>query len=128
MGEKGRQCVRCVHGPTESGLSPPGFSSPCAFVAAVSGANGSILWEKPAAQDVALMECAIPQPRDSGASSACILMGRPGSFIAVNSFTGRPVFSVAPPGLLRWEDQSRDASRRVSLCPWGQCEQMGGRL
>lgn len=70
-----------------------GFSSPCAFVAAVSGANGSILWEKPAAQDVALMECAIPQPRDSGASSACILMGRPGSFIAVNSFTGETLWN-----------------------------------
>lgn len=88
-----------MHGPTDLGLSPPGFSSPCTFVAAVSGANGSILWERPAAQDVALVECAIPQPRDSGASSACILMGRLGSFIAVNSFTGRPVLSAVPPGL-----------------------------
>lgn len=70
-----------------------GFSSPCTFVAAVSGANGSILWERPAAQDVALVECAIPQPRDSGASSACILMGRLGSFIAVNSFTGETLWN-----------------------------------
>nr|XP_014585784.1 protein FAM234A isoform X3 [Equus caballus] len=70
-----------------------GFSSPCTFVAAVSGANGSVLWERPAAQDGALVECAVPQPRDSGASSACILVGRPSSLIAVNSFTGETLWS-----------------------------------
>lgn len=75
-----------------------GFSSPCTFMAAVSGVNGSILWERPAAQDVALVECAFPQPRDSGASSACILVGRHGSFIAVNSFTGQTLWNH-PSGL-----------------------------
>ncbi|XP_004438301.1 PREDICTED: protein ITFG3 [Ceratotherium simum simum] len=70
-----------------------GFSSPCTVVAAVSGANGSVLWERPAAQDGALVECAIPQPRDSGASSACIFVGRPGSLVAVDSFTGETLWS-----------------------------------
>lgn len=70
-----------------------GFSLPCTFVAAVSGANGSVLWERPAAQDAALVQCAIPQPRDSGASSACILVGRPGPFIAVDSFTGQTLWN-----------------------------------
>lgn len=70
-----------------------GFSLPCTFVAAVSGANGSVLWERPAAQDAALVECAIPQPRDSGASSACVLMGRPGPLIAVDSFTGQTLWN-----------------------------------
>lgn len=70
-----------------------GFSSPCSFVAAVSGANGSILWERPAAQDGALVLCGVPRPKDSGASSACILVGRPGSLIAVDLFTGETLWN-----------------------------------
>lgn len=70
-----------------------GFSSPCSFVAAVSGANGSILWERPAAQDGALVLCGVPHPRDSGASSACALVGRSGSFIAVDLFTGETLWN-----------------------------------
>lgn len=85
----------CVHGSTVVSV-PPGFSSPCSFMAAVSGANGSILWERPIAQDGALVLCGVPQPRDSGASSACILMGRPGSLIAVDLLTGGPVLCTSP--------------------------------
>nr|KAF6489390.1 hypothetical protein HJG59_004902 [Molossus molossus] len=70
-----------------------GFSSPCSFMAAASGANGSILWERPVAQDGALVLCGVPQPRDSGASSACILVGRPGSLIAVDLFTGSTLWN-----------------------------------
>nr|XP_048292035.1 protein FAM234A isoform X2 [Myodes glareolus] len=70
-----------------------GFSTPCAFVAAVSGANGSVLWERPVAQDVALVKCAVPQASDSEASSACILVGRLGSFTAVSLFTGETLWS-----------------------------------
>lgn len=80
--------------PTELGLSPPGFSSPCTFVAAVSGANGSVLWERPAAQDGALVQCSVPQLQGGRTSSACVLVGRPGSFVAVDLFTGR----WSPPG------------------------------
>ena len=90
------QCAGYVRGPAELGLSPPGFSSPCSFMAAVSGANSSILWERPAAQDGGLVLCDMAQPRDSGATSACILVGSAGSFIAVNSSTGRPVPSAPP--------------------------------
>ncbi|XP_039079366.1 protein FAM234A [Hyaena hyaena] len=70
-----------------------GFSSPCTFVVAVSGANGSVLWERPAAQDGALVQCAVPQPQGSRTSSACVLAGRPGSFVAVDSFTGETLWS-----------------------------------
>ncbi|XP_021076988.1 protein FAM234A [Mus pahari] len=70
-----------------------GFSTPCAFVAAVSGANGSVLWERPVAQDVALIKCAMPQMPDNEVSSACILVGRSGSFIAVSFFTGETLWS-----------------------------------
>lgn len=70
-----------------------GFSTPCAFVAAVSGANGSVLWERPVAQDVTLAKCAMPQPSDSEESSVCILVGRLGSFVAVNLFTGETLWN-----------------------------------
>ncbi|XP_034362413.1 protein FAM234A [Arvicanthis niloticus] len=70
-----------------------GFSTPCAFVAAVSGANGSVLWERPVTQDVALVKCAMPQTPDSEVSSACVLVGRLGSLMAVNFFTGETLWS-----------------------------------
>uniref|UniRef100_A0A2K6FLE9 Protein FAM234A n=2 Tax=Propithecus coquereli TaxID=379532 RepID=A0A2K6FLE9_PROCO len=70
-----------------------GLSSPCAFVAAVSGANGSMLWERPVAPDVALVKCAVSQPRGSEVSSACILVGRPDSVIAVDLFTGETLWT-----------------------------------
>ncbi|XP_058141594.1 protein FAM234A [Dasypus novemcinctus] len=70
-----------------------GVPSPCTVLAAVSGANGSVLWEMPVAQDVALVECAVPQPQDSGASSACVLVGVSGSFTAVSSLTGAVLWS-----------------------------------
>ncbi|KAK2497577.1 hypothetical protein MC885_011603, partial [Smutsia gigantea] len=69
-----------------------GFSYPCTFVAAMSGANGSMLWERPAAQDGALVVCAIPQPGGSGAS-ACIIVGRPGPFVAVDLSTGQTLWN-----------------------------------
>lgn len=70
-----------------------GFSSPCTFVAAASGANGTILWERPAAQNGALVECTSPQPRGGEAPAACILLGRPGPFIAVNLVTGETLWT-----------------------------------
>ncbi|KAM9208451.1 protein FAM234A [Dugong dugon] len=70
-----------------------GFSSPCAFAAALSGANGSLLWERPVAQDVTLVQCTGPQQKGSEALSACILVGGPGSVIAVDPFTGETLWS-----------------------------------
>lgn len=69
-----------------------GFSYPCTFAAAMSGANGSMLWERPAAQDGALVACAVPQPGGSGAS-ACIIVGRPGPFVAVDASTGQSLWN-----------------------------------
>lgn len=93
---QGRATARGRHAqPCRPGSLPPGFSSPCTFVAAVSGANGTVLWERPVAQNRALVECGVPQPGGSGASSACIILGRPGPFIAVDSVTGR-LLPVSP--------------------------------
>lgn len=75
---------------------PPGFSCPCTFVAAVSGANGSILWERPVAQDGAFVECGVLQPRGSAAPSACIVLGRPGPLIAVDTLTGGLLPAAGP--------------------------------
>lgn len=103
--------------PLRAGLSSAGFSFPCSFVAAVSGANGSILWERPAAQDGALVLCGVPHPRDSGASSACVLVGRSGSFIAVDLFTGRLVPSALHLGLRRRTMPARSGEGQPVL--WG---------
>lgn len=70
-----------------------GFSAPCTFVAAVSGVNGSVIWEKPVAQDVAFVECVVPQPSDKQMSSACIFVERLGSFLAIDLFTGETLWS-----------------------------------
>ncbi|XP_007955638.1 protein FAM234A [Orycteropus afer afer] len=70
-----------------------GFSSPCAFVAAASGASGTLFWERPAAQDVTLMQCSSAQQRAHGVLSACILVGGPGSVIALDPFTGETLWS-----------------------------------
>lgn len=76
----------------------PGFSCPCTFVAAVSGASGSVLWERPVAQDGAFVECGILQPRGSAAPSACVVLGRPGSLVAVDTLTGGLLPAAGRPG------------------------------
>ena len=120
-GAQGRATARGRHAQLcRPGSLPPGFSSPCTFVAAVSGANGTVLWERPVAQNRALVECGVPQPRGSGASSACIILGRPGPFIAVDSVTGR-LLPVGPPGL-HTRVRCQDALRRVSP---GSCGRRG---
>ena len=77
---------------------PPGCSCPCTFVAAVSGASGSVLWERPVAQDGAFVECGILQPRGSSAPSACVVLGRPGSLVAVDTLTGGLLPAAGLPG------------------------------
>ncbi|XP_014442493.1 protein FAM234A isoform X2 [Tupaia chinensis] len=70
-----------------------GFTAPCTLAVAVSGASGSMLWERPVAQDVTLVECARPQLRDNVAPSACILVGGPGPFTAFDLFTGAAMWN-----------------------------------
>uniref|UniRef100_A0A8D0GRC9 FAM234A/B beta-propeller domain-containing protein n=1 Tax=Sphenodon punctatus TaxID=8508 RepID=A0A8D0GRC9_SPHPU len=67
--------------------SDEGLSSPCAFIAAVSGTNGSTLWERPIAEEVFLMECAIEQ-LGGAPFPGCLIIGKPESLIAVDSHTG----------------------------------------
>ncbi|XP_044513567.1 protein FAM234A [Gracilinanus agilis] len=69
-----------------------GFSSPCTFLAAVSGTNGSLLWDRPVAQDIAFIECVGPQGMDEPPWS-CFIVGKPRSLIAVNSSTGETLWN-----------------------------------
>uniref|UniRef100_A0A8C9FAC1 Family with sequence similarity 234 member A n=1 Tax=Pavo cristatus TaxID=9049 RepID=A0A8C9FAC1_PAVCR len=62
-----------------------GLPSPCAFITAVSGTNGRVLWERPAAMEVEWMQCGIKQ---LGGAPGCLLVGQPVSLTAVDQQTG----------------------------------------
>ncbi|NXD31136.1 F234A protein, partial [Spelaeornis formosus] len=64
-----------------------GLLSPCAFLAAVSGTNGSVLWESPAAEDVQWLQCGIQQ-LGTAAAPGCLLLEKPPSLTAVDLQTG----------------------------------------
>lgn len=129
--DEGEELGQVWHGQVRSARSAgslhPGFSSPCTFVAAASGANGTILWERPAAQNGALVECTGPQPRGGEAPAACILLGRPGPFIAVNLVTGRLRPEVGALGLCTRSDARmlRGGSTRGSGSKTRQEERLG---
>ncbi|NWQ99339.1 F234A protein, partial [Paradoxornis webbianus] len=59
-----------------------GLPSPCAFLAAVSGTNGSVLWESPAAEDVQWLQCGIQQLGPAQAPG-CLVLEKPLSLTAV---------------------------------------------
>lgn len=67
-----------------------GFSSPCSIMAALSGANGSVLWAKPVAQDKVLADCGLLSPKSC---STCILTSLSGSMQAIKSCTGNSLWS-----------------------------------
>ncbi|NWU36959.1 F234A protein, partial [Hylia prasina] len=64
-----------------------GLPSPCAFLAAVSGTNGSVLWESPAAEDVQWLQCGIPQ-LGTAQAPGCLLVEKPLSLTAAHLRTG----------------------------------------
>ncbi|NXL73626.1 F234A protein, partial [Leptocoma aspasia] len=64
-----------------------GLPSPCAFIAAVSGTNGSVLWESPAVEDVQWLQCGIQQ-LGTAATPGCLVMEKPLSLTAVSLQTG----------------------------------------
>lgn len=67
-----------------------GFASPCSVMAAVSGANGSVLWARPVAQQVRLADCISLVPKGC---STCILLRPSGSLDAINSCTGENLWT-----------------------------------
>ncbi|CAH2306837.1 FAM234A isoform X1 [Pelobates cultripes] len=71
-----------------------GFRSPCSFLTALSGTNGSTLWIKPVAEDVRLAECGITN-LGGMEFSGCIISGRPESLMAINSHTGNILWKTS---------------------------------
>ncbi|XP_036248441.1 protein FAM234A [Molothrus ater] len=64
-----------------------GLPSPCAFVAAVSGRNGSVLWESPAAEEVQWLQCDIQQ-LGTAATPGCLVVEKPLALTALSLNTG----------------------------------------
>ncbi|CAN8192513.1 unnamed protein product [Coccothraustes coccothraustes] len=71
-----------------------GLPSPCAFIAAVSGRNGSVLWESPAAEDVQWLQCDIQQ-LGTAATPGCLVVEKPLSLTAVSLNTGEVLWRQA---------------------------------
>ncbi|XP_060116648.1 protein FAM234A [Heteronotia binoei] len=75
---------------TNRSCSAEGFPSPCAFIAAVSGTNGSTLWEAPVAEDLQFMDCSF----EYGDSQGCLVAGKPASLATIDLKTGKTVWRV----------------------------------
>ena len=53
----------------------------------MSGTNGTVLWEKPAAEEVEWMECGIRQLGEASVPG-CLVVGKPASLTALGQQTG----------------------------------------
>ncbi|CAI5791744.1 Uncharacterized protein PODLI_1B010122 [Podarcis lilfordi] len=76
---------------TNSSCSSQGLASPCAFLAAHSGTNGSTLWQRPVAQELLLMDCSGEQDH----SPACLIVGEPDILAAIDLETGQTLWNEA---------------------------------
>ncbi|XP_077173298.1 protein FAM234A isoform X2 [Paroedura picta] len=77
---------------TNRSCAGEGFPSPCAFITAVSGTNGSTLWEVPVAENLHFMDCSF----DYGDSQGCLILGNPASLAALDLETGKTLWRVTP--------------------------------
>ncbi|NP_001079384.1 family with sequence similarity 234 member A L homeolog [Xenopus laevis] len=68
-----------------------GFQSPCTFLIALSGTNGSALWIIPVADEVQLAECGIQNL--GGVKSGCLIIGIPCFASAIDSHTGKHLWT-----------------------------------
>ncbi|XP_075686141.1 protein FAM234A isoform X2 [Rhinoderma darwinii] len=65
-----------------------GFQSPCFFLSALSGTNGSTLWVRPVSdEDVEFVECKIHSLGDVD-SDGCLVIRKSGFILAIDSKTG----------------------------------------
>ncbi|XP_069503959.1 protein FAM234A isoform X2 [Ambystoma mexicanum] len=71
--------------------SDEGLSPPCVFMAAVSGTNGTTLWERPVTEDVLLVECGIER-LGGVATSGCMIIGTQQFLTALNFHTGEALW------------------------------------
>ncbi|XP_034987372.2 protein FAM234A [Zootoca vivipara] len=73
---------------TNSSCSSQGLASPCAFLAAHSGTNGSTLWQRPVAQELLLMDCSGQHEH----TPACLIVGEPDILEAISLETGQTLW------------------------------------
>ncbi|XP_067317955.1 protein FAM234A isoform X2 [Anolis sagrei] len=78
-GGKGRRC------------SDAGLPSPCAFLVAHSGTNGSLLWARPMGEELLLLDCAW----EHSGGPACLLLGKPDFLAALDLQTGETLWRAA---------------------------------
>ncbi|XP_029432642.1 protein FAM234A [Rhinatrema bivittatum] len=71
--------------------SDEGFSSPCAFVTALSGTNGSVVWEEAVTEDIMFIECGIERLGEAH-FPGCLVIGKDNDLIAVDSHTGKTLW------------------------------------
>lgn len=67
----------------------------------MSGTNGSVLWEIPAAEDVQWLQCGIQQ-LGTAEAPGCLVVGKPLSLIAVDLRTGECHMGDGPLAFLTW--------------------------
>ncbi|XP_013925777.1 PREDICTED: protein ITFG3 [Thamnophis sirtalis] len=72
-------------GADEGSCFGAGFATPCAFLAAHSGTNGTTLWKRPVAQELLLTDCSV----EHGGSPACLIVGNPASLALLDLETGQ---------------------------------------
>ncbi|XP_070811512.1 protein FAM234A [Pituophis catenifer annectens] len=82
---------RNASGADHGSCSGGGFATPCAFLAAHSGTNGSTLWERPVAQELLLMDCSV----EHRGSPACLIIGNPASIALLDLETGQTRWNEA---------------------------------
>ncbi|XP_043945360.1 protein FAM234A [Protopterus annectens] len=93
--------------------SDEGLPSPCGFLIALSGTNGSTLWERPVGKDILLIKCKL-QMHDK--TSGCVVLEKPNIITAFDLDTGH----------LLWNHTINLGSNATVLNPIVQLPDMNG--
>ncbi|MBN3276845.1 F234A protein, partial [Polyodon spathula] len=72
--------------------SDAGFSSPCSFLVAVTGTNGSVLWERTVSQELLWVQCGIEKL--GGLEAAGCLLFHSQHLIAIDSRNGQTLWQI----------------------------------
>ncbi|XP_064415150.1 protein FAM234A [Latimeria chalumnae] len=80
------------NGTLNTSCSDEGLLSPCAFIAAASGTNSSILWERPVINDILSTECSL-EKLGATESPGCLVVSSTG-LTAIESRTGKILWEM----------------------------------
>lgn len=65
-----------------------GFTSPCAYLMALSGTDGNTIWQRPVAQEIVEADCSMK----SEGSPVCLVVGKPDVLTVLNLRTGKSLW------------------------------------